>query len=104
MSVRTYLQRIHQSCTRNRPGRRPPRPREWGGERLEDRTVPSILFGDTPNWTVSDNNGPVLANAQVRLIFWGNGWNTGGGPALRTQVQAAIDSLNGSTYFYSPLP
>ncbi len=66
--------------------------------------MPSILFGDTPGLTVSDNNGPVLSSAQVRLIFWGNGWNSGIGPTLRTQVQNAIDTLNASTYFYSPLP
>jgi hypothetical protein len=73
-------------------------------QRLEERTLPSILFGDNPGLTVSDNGGPVLANAQVRLIFWGNGWNSGGGPGLRAQVQSAVDALNSSTYFYSPLP
>jgi hypothetical protein len=80
------------------------RPRPLNFEQMEDRCVPSILFGDTPGLTVSDNNGPVLTNAQVRLIFWGNGWNSGIGPSLRTQVQNAIDTLNTSTYFYSPLP
>jgi hypothetical protein len=71
-------------------------------EPLEDRTVPSILFGDTPNLTTSDNNGPVLANAQVRLVFWGSGWLTYG--TLEAQMQSAVDALNSSTYFYSPLP
>jgi hypothetical protein len=73
-------------------------------ERLEDRTVPSILFGDSPGLTTSDNGGPVISNALVRLVFWGNGWNTGGGPALRTQFQDRVDALNASTYFFSSLP
>jgi hypothetical protein len=71
-------------------------------EGLEDRTVPSILFGDTPNLTTSDSNGPVLANAQVRLVFWGSGWLTYG--MLEAQMQNAVDALNSSTYFYSTLP
>jgi hypothetical protein len=69
-------------------------------EDLEDRCVPAILFDHT-NLSLSDNGGPVLAAAQVRLIFWGNGWNTPGGSALRTQVQNAIDTINSSPYFYS---
>ena len=100
---REYLSRFHRILSGDRkPVRRPVhRPKI---EDLEDRRVPTILFGDAPGLTVSDNGGPVLANAQVRLIFWGTGWNTGGGPALRTQVQNAIDTLNGSPHFYSPLP
>jgi hypothetical protein len=84
-----------------RRGRAPHPPRL---EHLEDRTAPAILFGDHPGLTVSDNGGPVLANAQVRLIFWGTGWDSGIGPMLRTQVENAINALDSSTYFYSPLP
>ena len=73
-----------------------------GLERLEDRVVPSILFGDNPGLTTSDNLGPMLANAQVRVVFWGSGWSSHS--ALQTQVQNAIDSLNSSTYFHSSLP
>jgi hypothetical protein len=73
-----------------------------GLERLEDRIVPSILFGDNPGLTTSDNGGPMLVNGQVRVVFWGNGWSSNS--ALQTQVQNAIDSLNSSTYFYSSLP
>jgi hypothetical protein len=71
-------------------------------ECLEDRCLPSILFGDTPGLTTSDNGGPVLSNAQLRLVFWGSGWLTNG--TLETQMQNAVDSLNSSTYFYSPFP
>jgi hypothetical protein len=73
-----------------------------GVEPLEDRTVPSILLGDNPGLTTSDNGGPMLANGQVRVVFWGSGWNSHS--ALQTQVQNAIDSLNSSTYFHSSLP
>jgi hypothetical protein len=92
---------------RSRSSRKPPRPKDPlrpGLEQLEDRTLLSILFGDTPGLTTSDNLGPMLSNAQVRVVFWGTGWNSGGGPALRTQMLNAINTLNGSTYFYSPLP
>lgn len=102
MAIRKALRRLQETFSPRRPVR--PRARRFDCEQLEDRTLLSILFGNNPNWTVSDNNGPVLANAQVRLIFWGNGWNSGSGPALRTQLQNAIDTLNTSTYFYSPLP
>jgi hypothetical protein len=71
-------------------------------ESLEDRTAPAILFGDNPGLTTSDLNGPVLANAQVRVIFWGQGWLTWG--STETQINNAVDVLNSSTYFYSPLP
>ncbi len=100
MRIRELFSRPRKAPV-TKPGRRP---RPLVLETMEDRCVPSILFGDAPGLTVSDNNGPVLSNAQVRLIFWGNGWNSGVGPALRTQVQTAVDTLNASTYFYSPLP
>jgi hypothetical protein len=80
-------------------------PRRLFVESLEERTVPSILFGDTPGLSVTGSStAPVLDHAQIRLVFWGNGWNSGIGPALRTQVETAIDAINSSPYFYSPLP
>ena len=87
------------------PRHKSQRPRQLFVENLEERSVPSILFADTPNLTVTGSStAPVLAHANVRLIFWGTGWNSGGGPALRGQVQAAVDSIDASTYFYSPNP
>jgi hypothetical protein len=73
-------------------------------EDLEYRCVPAILFGDTLGATTSDNLGPTLSDAQVRLIFWGVGWQSSGGQALKSQVEAAVDTLNAGPYFYSPLP
>ncbi len=75
-------------------------------EDLADRVMPSILFGNTPGLTVSDNNGPVLSSAQVRVVFWGTGWNSSGGLALRGQVINSINSLTApsGTYFASTAP
>jgi len=73
-------------------------------EILEDRTMPSILFGNSQSLTTSDNNGPVLANAQVRLIFWGFGWDTPSQAAVRTALVNSINALDTSTYFYSTSP
>jgi hypothetical protein len=75
-------------------------------ESLEERTVPSILFGPQTALTVSDNGGPVLSQAPVRVVFWGPGWNSSDGLALRGQVINSINSLTASsgTYFASSLP
>src|SRR5438270_12769706 len=67
-------------------------------EALEDRTVPSILFNNATTTTISDEGGPVLDNVHVELIFWGSGWNTGQGPTLRSQTEAAVDSITGGPY------
>jgi hypothetical protein len=68
-------------------------------ESLEERTVPSILFSSTGSRTIVDSSGPILSFMQVDLIFWGSGWNSGGGPALRTNVQNAVSNILNSTYF-----
>src|SRR5262245_28244810 len=68
-------------------------------ESLEDRTVPSILFSNTGTRTITDTGGPILNHMQVDLIFWGSGWNTGGGPALRTNLQNTATAILNSTYF-----
>jgi hypothetical protein len=46
----------------------------------------------------------VLSNAQVRLIFWGVGWDNPSQAVVRTELVSRINELNSSTYFYSPLP
>jgi hypothetical protein len=64
-------------------------------ERLEDRTVPSILFGNTSS-TVTDGGGLVLDNVHVELIYWGAGWNNNAG--LQTSMTNAVDSLLAGPY------
>jgi hypothetical protein len=69
-----------------------PRPNlEW----LEDRTVPSILFGNT-GATITDAGGPVLADVKVELVFWGAGWN--GNAALQAGLTSAVDSILAGPY------
>src|SRR5262249_1854144 len=68
-------------------------------ERLEDRTVPSVLFtaSDYQNYTITDGHGPVLHNVHIELIFWGSSWTSN--PKLApSQVEAAIDSLATGPY------
>jgi hypothetical protein len=36
---------------------------------------------------------------QVDLIFWGAGWNSGGGPGLRANVQNSVNAILNSPYF-----
>jgi len=68
-------------------------------EALEERTVPSILYGTDPILTtVSDGGGPVINNAHVDLIFWGTGWSTTSGSALRINMQNAVDSILSGPY------
>jgi hypothetical protein len=67
-------------------------------ELLEDRIAPTILFGSTAGKTLVSGSGPVIAHAHVDLIFWGTGWNSGSGPALRTNMQTAVDSILAGPY------
>jgi hypothetical protein len=67
-------------------------------EPLEDRAVPAILFGNSFGRVPEDLGGPVINTAHVELVFWGNGWNSGVGPALRGQVQDAVDSIVSGPY------
>ena len=73
--------------------KRPPGRPVLAFELLETRTVPSVVFGSSSGRVPEDLGGPVINSAHVELIFWGNGWNTGSGPALRSQVQDAVDSI-----------
>src|SRR5262249_55354742 len=67
-------------------------------ETLEERTVLSILFHQGVSVTLNDHNlgaarGTVLTNPQVELVFWGNNWNSGSNPTLRTNVINAVDNI-----------
>jgi hypothetical protein len=64
-------------------------------ETLENRTVPSILFGSTSN-TVHDGGGPVLDHVHVELIYWGAGWNSH--QSLEASMTDAVDSILAGTY------
>ena len=68
-------------------------------ETLEDRVVPSIYFGDAGSRHVAYSGGNVVYNADIDLVFWGSGWNSGSGPALRTQLTNAVGTLMSSHYF-----
>ncbi|HLJ94520.1 MAG TPA: hypothetical protein VKU02_15135, partial [Gemmataceae bacterium] len=67
-------------------------------EVLEDRTVPSILFNTAATTTTNDEGGLVLDHVHVELIFWGSGWDTGQGPTLRAQTEAAVQSITAGPY------
>jgi hypothetical protein len=67
-------------------------------EALEERTVPSIIFNNASTATISDGGGLVLDQVHVELIFWGSGWDTGPGSALRSQTEAAVDSITSGPY------
>jgi hypothetical protein len=66
-------------------------------ERLEDRTVPSILFGDASTMSTNSGAGHVIKAAQVELIFWGADWNA----ANEAPVQGAVGSILNSHYMDS---
>ncbi len=90
MMVSFWQQALHRwFAARQRPRSR----QRLALELLETRTVPSVVFGNNLDRVPEDLGGPVINSAHVELIFWGNGWNSGGGPALRSQVQDAVDSI-----------
>jgi hypothetical protein len=99
MSIKQYVQRFLKALNHTRRTPRAKRiPRQLFLECLEDRTVPSILFGTTSGKSIVSGTGPVIANAHVDLIFWGAGWNSGVGPALRNSMQTAVDSIQAGSY------
>jgi hypothetical protein len=67
-------------------------------ERLEARTVPTLLFSSNGVRTVAYLGGPVIQNADVDLIFWGAGWTTGQGPTLQANIQQAVTTFLASPY------
>jgi len=68
-------------------------------EALEDRSTPTIVFDTAPALTVSDDDGPVLSDARIELVFWGADWTTPENSAFADQIEAALNLVNGSGYF-----
>jgi hypothetical protein len=60
--------------------------------------VPTIMWSNSGFRDVFDAGGPVITHAAVDLIFWGSGWNTGGGPAYRTQITNSVQTIMNSPY------
>jgi hypothetical protein len=101
MNLRTRLVRLVKALPTSslRPHRNPlgtqyhPR-----FESLEERTVPSILFSNTGSRTIVDSGGPIQANQQVDVVFWGSGWNFTN-IRYRTDLVNAITSIESSHYY-----
>jgi len=99
MNWRQYVHRVLRfRTTQGRTRRRTSSQRPLALEYLEDRVVPTILFSSAGARHVADAGGPVVTHVQVDLIFWGSGWNSGGGPALRTSMTSAVSTLMGTPY------
>jgi hypothetical protein len=70
-------------------------------ERLEDRTVPTIVFAPQGGVEATTfGNGARLSNVPVELIFWGSGWanNSYAGPT-RGEIEAAVATELASPIF-----
>jgi hypothetical protein len=78
--------------------RRKSRERRLCLEALEDRVVPSIIFNNASTTSISDGGGLVLDQVHVELVFWGSGWDTAQGATLRSQTEAAVDSITSGPY------
>jgi hypothetical protein len=88
----------HLRRFRYHPPQQQHRRRQLWLESLEDRSVPSILFNNATTTATSDGGGLVIDHVHVELIFWGSGWNTGQGPTLHSQTEAAVDSITSGPY------
>src|SRR6516225_9964430 len=69
-----------------------------GLEPLEERCVPTIFFHPGVAETAHDLGGPVINNVHPYLVFWGNGWNTGSGPAMQANLISAVNNMVTSPY------
>jgi hypothetical protein len=67
-------------------------------EPLEDRAVPAILFQPGVAEHAFNMGGPVINNVHPYIVFWGNGWNTGSGPAMRANLISFVNNLVTSEY------
>lgn len=99
MSLLTFAQKLRRlvSSKPQRPTAATKR-RQFQLERLEDRSVPAVIFGSTPALTVSDGGGRVLPSVHVELIFWGSQWNTAANQQYANQIQSAVDSILAGHY------
>jgi hypothetical protein len=101
MRLRTQLARLAKALrtSRPRPYRNPPGIQYHPTfESLEDRTVPSILFSSTGARTIVDSGGPIQANQQVDVVFWGSGWNVTN-LLYRTDLIKAVTAIESSHYY-----
>src|SRR6516162_6734481 len=62
-------------------------------EELESRLVPAIVFQPGVAERAFNMGGPVINNVHPYLVFWGNGWNTSSGPAMRNNLISAVNSM-----------
>jgi hypothetical protein len=67
-------------------------------ESLEDRAVPAIIFQPGTAEHAFNMGGPVINNVHPYIVFWGNGWNTGSGPAMRADLINFVNNLATSDY------
>ena len=78
----------------NQAGRRPAlRKAGLQVQLLEDRLVPTIIFGD-PGARILETGGnrTVLQNAHVELIFWGTGWTSSQATATENDISKILSS------------
>jgi hypothetical protein len=67
-------------------------------EELESRLVPAIVFQPGVAERAFNMGGPVINNVHPYLVFWGNGWNTSSGPAMRADLINFVNNLVTSGY------
>jgi hypothetical protein len=103
MTLRKAFEKITKSLKRGR-GRQASRKRSarFELERLEDRTVPTIVFlphFNSPGENVSDGGGRALPSVPIELLFNGPYWTDPQQGAQRMmQVENALTGILNSTY------
>jgi len=65
-------------------------------EYLEERTVPTVIWGSAGSRNVVDSGGPVLTHVDVDLVFWGAGWNNA--QTLMNNVTNAVQTIMDSPF------
>jgi hypothetical protein len=94
MRIADYWQRMQSSLFRQQRAR--DSRRRLFLESLEERTVPTILWGNAGSRMVVDEGGPVITHPDVDLIFWGAGWNNA--QPLMNSVTTSISTFLSSSY------
>lgn len=98
MSLRQIAKMLRRVLSPKKSRPSSPTRRRLQLENLEDRMVPTVVFGTTPALTVSDGGGPVLPSAHIELIFWGSQWNTAANQQYANQIQSAVDNIISGHY------
>jgi hypothetical protein len=84
------------------------RPRRLELECLEDRLVPTVLFGTTPRTLDPAPSSQVINHPHVELVVWGPAWTVNASTPTVNAVQTAADSiltgpyLTGLSQYLSP--